>query len=125
MVFSIKQKIGQRAETLATQFLKNKGFSFIEANYRCQFGEIDIIMQDQDDIVFIEVRSRSRVDYGTAVESINKTKIKKLILTATHFLQKKKLLYRVHSRFDIVAIHYQALDLQLEWIKNAFPADLT
>lgn len=124
MVILHKQKLGQEAEKKARAFLEAKGLYFLDANYRCRFGEIDIVMQDKDDIVFVEVRSRSRRDYGTAAQSINKTKMKKLILTATHYLQRKKWLYRVHSRFDVVAIHYQVKDASLEWIRNAFTADM-
>lgn len=89
-------------------------------NYRTYHGEIDLIMQDQDDIVFVEVRIRHSVEYGNALESINKNKINKLIKTATHFLQWKKWLYKVNSRFDVIAIQPVKGVMQLEWIKNAF-----
>jgi putative endonuclease len=118
-----RQKQGKQAELNACEYLQAKGLRLLAQNYHCNHGEIDLIMQDQDDIVFIEVRSRNRVDYGNALESIKKNKINKLIKTATHFLQMKKWLYRVNSRFDIVVIHPIAGRLQLEWIKNAFTVD--
>ena len=115
-----RQQIGQNAEQEACKFLQAKGFRLLLQNYRCYHGEIDLIMQDQDDIVFVEVRSRHRLDYGNAFESINHSKMKKIIKTAMHFLQMKKWLDQVNSRFDVVAIHPVAGEMQLEWIKNAF-----
>jgi len=117
-----KQKIGDLAELEACQFLQAKGLRLLVKNYHCFFGEIDLIMQDQDEIVFVEVRSRSRIDYGTAAETIDDCKQSKLIKTATHFLQKKAWLYKVNSRFDIIAIHFKMGKLELEWIQNAFSA---
>ena len=111
---------GKEAEQKAALFLKEKGLHLLQSNYRCHYGEIDLIMKDKDHIVFVEVRFRHRTDYGNALESINKHKINKLIKTAPHFLQAKKWLYTVNSRFDIVTIHPAAKELQLEWLKNAF-----
>ena len=77
-------------------------------------------MQDRDHIVFVEVRLRSRTDYGNALESIGRSKINKLLKTATLFLQKNGWLNKVNSRFDVVVIHPVAGKLQLEWLKNVF-----
>lgn len=115
-----RQQTGKLAEDMALQHLEKQGLTMIARNYYCRHGEIDLIMQEKDDIVFVEVRKRSRLDYGTAFESVNKRKINKLIKTATHFLQTKKWLHKINSRFDIVAIHLVAGSQQLEWIKNAF-----
>lgn len=120
MSLSDKQQIGHSAEQKARLFLQTKGFRFIEQNYTCRYGEIDLIMSDKDDIVFVEVRSRSRVDFGHPAETINASKQAKLIKTATHFLQKKEWLYKVSSRFDIVALQLVADKWELDWIKNAF-----
>lgn len=122
MSLTDKQQSGQSAEQKARLFLQTKGFRFVEQNYTCRYGEIDLIMRDRDDIVFVEVRSRSRIDYGHAAETINGSKQTKLIKTATHFLQKKEWLYKVSSRFDIVALQLVAGKWQLDWIKNAFLA---
>ncbi|OGT42879.1 MAG: YraN family protein [Gammaproteobacteria bacterium RIFCSPHIGHO2_12_FULL_37_34] len=111
---------GKSAEQAACRFLRDKGLRLLQTNYRCYFGEIDIIMQDGNDIVFIEVRGRNHHDYGSALESINKSKIKKIIKTATHFLQRKKWLYKVANRFDVVTINRVTNQWQIAWIKNAF-----
>lgn len=114
------KKIGDAAELQALQFLLKNGLRLLRKNYRCYFGEIDLIMQEQDTIVFVEVRKRSRVDFGTAFDSVNAKKRHKLIKTATLFLQMNNWLYKVNSRFDIIAIQPKAGNMQLEWIKNAF-----
>lgn len=123
MVSFDKRQAGKQAEEQACRFLQENGLHLLLQNYHCRYGEIDLIMQDKDDIVFIEVRSRSRIEFGTALETIDKNKIKKLIKTATHFLQLKKWLYAVPSRFDIIAIQVIDGTIQLEWIKNAFSVD--
>ncbi len=115
-----RQQQGKLAEQRAYAFLQAKGLRLIKQNYRCPHGEVDLIMQDQDDMVFVEVRSRTSTDYGNALESVNKTKRIKLIKTALHFLQKTNLLYKMNSRFDIIAIHPVHGKMQLQWIKNAF-----
>src|SRR5205085_4218930 len=97
-----RRKIGQEAELYACQFLQAKGLVLLEQNYYCRQGEIDLIMQEQDDIVFVEVRRRNRIDYGNALESINKNKMTKLFKAAAHFLQKRGWSYKVNSRFDVI-----------------------
>lgn len=119
-----QQDIGRCAEREACDYLQAQGLRLVEQNYTCYHGEIDLIMQDQEDIVFVEVRRRGRVDYGNAIESITKTKMNKLIKTAKHFLQAKKWLDKVSSRFDVIAIHPIQGKMQLEWIKNAFWVDI-
>lgn len=121
---SYRKQFGKFSEHEACHFLQARGFILIQQNYFCRYGEIDLIMQDQDDIVFVEVRSRSRLDYGHAIETINHDKIKKLIKTGQHFLQARQWLYKVNSRFDVVAIHQIASKIQIEWVKNAFSVEI-
>ena len=118
-----RHEVGKEAELKACQFLQAKGLALLKQNYHCRYGEIDLIMQDRDDIVFVEVRSRSCTNFGSALESINNHKIKKLIKAALHFLQMKKWLYRFNSRFDVIAIQLIPNNMQLEWFKNAFLID--
>lgn len=111
-----KKQLGDIAETKACTFLQNKGLSLIDKNYRSRFGEIDLIMRDKNEVVFIEVRSRSYNTFGTAIESINKTKQQKVIRSAASYLQKKKWLDKVNYRFDVIGCS----PTNIEWIKNAF-----
>lgn len=114
--------IGSVAEASACQYLQTQGLVLIKKNYRCFHGELDLIMRDKTTLVFIEVRQRSRIDFGSAIESVNAIKIRKLIKAASHFLQQQDWLNRVDSRFDIVAIHPMNGKMQIEWVKNAFLA---
>ena len=111
-----KLHIGHLAEKKACDFLLAKGLHLIDRNYHCHCGEIDLIMHDKDDIVFIEVRSRMSSNYGSAIESINKNKQQKLIKSAKLYLQKRNWFEKVNCRFDVIGIS----QTHCEWIKNAF-----
>ena len=120
MTDTLKKQLGNRAEHQAALYLsEQQQMVVIEKNYRSQLGEIDLIMRDQEDIVFVEVRSRTHSTQNP-VESINKTKQKKIMRTAVHFLQHKKWLHKVNYRFDIISI----LNDDIEWIKNAFVSEI-
>jgi putative endonuclease len=120
---TLQKTIGNRAEAEALKFLTQKGLRLVEKNFQCLMGEIDLIMEDKEHIVFIEVRSRSRSTHGNAAESITPAKIRKIIKTATLYLQMKKWLYKVNSRFDVLAIDFTEQERQVTWLKNAFTAE--
>jgi putative endonuclease len=120
---STSRQIGLQAEEATQHFLEKKGLGLIQKNYTCYVGEIDLIMQDREDIVFVEVRYRTDLDYGDAIESITQSKITKLIRTAKHFLQEQGWLYQKNSRFDVVGCHGVEQNTEFEWIKNAFTVD--
>lgn len=115
-----RKKLGQKKELEARLYLQRMGLTLIAQNYHCRYGEIDLIMRDRDDIVFVEVRSRSRRDYGCASETVNQAKQRKLASTAMHFLQKYGWLYTVNCRFDVIAMQRINCEWRLEWIRNAF-----
>lgn len=112
--------LGSNAEQKALAYLLTQGMTAITTNFHSPFGEIDLIMKDKEDIVFVEVRSRSRLDYGSPLETITEHKQKKIIKTAIHFLQKRCWLYKVNSRFDVVAIQLINGKMQIKWLKHAF-----
>lgn len=114
-----KRTIGNLAEEKACQFLLAKGLILIARNFYCRCGEIDLIMRDRDDIVFIEIRSRVSSHFGNAIESIDKTKQKKLIRSAKFYLQQRNWYDKVNCRFDVVGLSTSGC----EWIKNAFLMD--
>lgn len=88
----------------------------ISQNYYCRYGEIDLIMSDQETLVFVEVRYRKHKDFGGAVASITRGKQSKLIKTAKHYLA--KLETQPYCRFDVVV--YEANSEHPEWIQDAF-----
>lgn len=109
-------KQGNAAEKLAATFLQQKGLSLIEKNFRCKYGEIDLIMQDGKTLVFVEVRLRSNANFGGAAMSINQAKQQKLSRTAEYYLQ---IYGNCACRFD--AILMQSTDINtIEWLQNAF-----
>lgn len=116
MVSYNSKGIGNNAEQEACRFLESKGFILLEKNYTCRVGEIDLIMQDLDDIVFVEVRFRKHDRYGLAIETIDGVKQRKLLRTANYFLQQNRWIDKRNCRFDVIAIQ----GCELEWIKNAF-----
>jgi putative endonuclease len=112
---------GPGAETLALQHLVAAGLSLRERNYRCRGGEIDLVMQEGDGLVFVEVRYRSSIRYGRAEETVTATKQARLATAASHYLQRHAV--NCPARFDVVAIHpATAGGHAVEWIRDAFGA---
>ena len=111
----LKSLLGQSAESRAEAFLQRHGLKLVARNWRCRFGEIDLVMQDGATLVFIEVRLRSRSDFGGAAASVTPAKQKQLLATARQYLAALKTL--PPCRFDVVALSGDAAP---EWIKNAF-----
>lgn len=110
------RNIGLQAERQARIYLESKGLEFIKANFSCRQGEIDLIMKDKEQIVFVEVKYRKNAIYGSGFEVVNKTKQKKLIVAAKHYLHKNQLTESISSRFDIISIDPN----NTQWLQNAF-----
>lgn len=112
---------GAWAESLACRHLLDQGLRLVTRNYRCRHGEIDLIMKDGETIAFVEVRLRSRTDYGTGAESIDGRKQARLVASAEHYLQRHTT-FSVACRFDVVSILESNKTHRLEWIRHAFSA---
>lgn len=108
---------GDDKERLAEDYLAAKHFTVIERNFLCKRGEIDLIMKDQDYLVFIEVRYRETQEFGGALASITAGKQKKLRRAAEYYLLKHFGNTPPPCRFDVVGIEGQD---EIMWIKNAF-----
>ena len=121
-LFSTK-KTGDDAERIAERFLLRHGLKLGARNYRCRHGEIDLIMQDSETLVFVEVRLRKplrgKVDFGGALASITASKQAKIIATAQHYLAGMKQL--PPCRFDVVLLNGLNVT-NVEWLKGAFEA---
>ncbi|HET6656016.1 MAG TPA: YraN family protein [Gammaproteobacteria bacterium] len=111
---------GDDAESLALRTLAARGLKLIERNYRCPMGEIDLICEDGDSLVFVEVRYRRNWNYGLAAETVNHRKQVKLIRTARQFLQRHRRWQDRPVRFDVVAIQGEGENMTLDWIPDAF-----
>lgn len=116
--FSNRATKGKVAEQLACDYLTENGLKFIDKNFHSRYGEIDLIMQHQNTLVFIEVRYRKNLNYGGAKESITPSKQQKIQKTALFYMQQKGREY--NARFDVIAMTGENLNLKIEWIKNAF-----
>jgi putative endonuclease len=108
---------GDDKERLAEEYLVAKHFTLIERNFICKRGEIDLIMKDQDYLVFIEVRYRETQEFGGALASITAGKQKKLRRAAEYYLLQHFGNTPPPCRFDVVGIEGQD---EIMWIKNAF-----
>lgn len=106
---------GAAAEERAARFLSARGLRVIARNYRCRFGEIDLIARDSDAVVFVEVRMRRSSVFGGAIASIDRRKQKKLTLTARHYLS--RLAVEPRCRFDAVLLD-GIDDERIEWLRD-------
>jgi putative endonuclease len=108
---------GQQAEARAADFLRARGLKILERNWRCRFGEIDLVARDADALVFVEVRLRGSRAHGGAAESINAAKRHRLTAAASQYLARAR--YAGPCRFDALLIEAEG---RIEWIRNAFDA---
>lgn len=114
------RQIGQAFEQQAYQYLKRHGLTLVCRNYHCRQGEIDLIMVDQDTLVFIEVRYRQASSHGTAVETVDHHKQEKLRTTAQHFLLHNPQYQHWNCRFDVIGLNKYQTETQIHWVPHAF-----
>jgi putative endonuclease len=108
-------------ELYAERYLIANGLSLLAKNYHSRQGEIDLIMKDNDCIVFVEVKYRKNNHFGGAISAVTYQKQQKIVKTAAFFLQQQKLNeYNTACRFDIIAIEGDANNPDTQWLKNAF-----
>ncbi len=115
-----RRDTGILGEKLAKDFLKKRGYRILETNYRCPEGEIDIIARQKDYLVFIEVRTKTSLEFGSPEESITPAKMARLRATASHFQQTHDNLPPLW-RIDVVAIelNQRGEPSRIELIENA------
>ncbi len=111
---------GKIGENITINYLVNKGYRIIESNYRNSIGEIDIIAQDKNIIVFIEVKTSSSLRFGRPKERINFYKINKIKNVALCYLKQNKLYDKVSIRFDCIEIVGDKLNYEIEHLENIF-----
>lgn len=93
---------------------------FVAANFRSRFGEIDLVMRQNELLVFAEVRLRNRQDYGGAAASVTFSKQQKIIASAGAFLHHHPEFSRCNCRFDVLALQASAQEWHVEWLPAAF-----
>ena len=109
------RKSGIDGENIAVEYLKKQGYAIMERNFSTKVGEIDIIAQDRDTIVFVEVKTRENAKFGQPIESITYQKVRSIIRTAQWYLTAKRK-HDCPCRFDVIEI----LRGEVTHTKNAF-----
>jgi putative endonuclease len=109
---------GQNAEHHALAYLRAQGLRWVASNYQARCGEIDLIMREDETLVFVEVRQRSSARFGGAGASITWSKQQKIIKTALCYMQHMRIQPTVMARFDVVT--FDGIPPTINWIKHAF-----
>jgi putative endonuclease len=111
--------LGEKGEDIAAAFLKKKGYNILFRNYKCSFGEIDIIAKHKKTLSFIEVKTRSTKKYGLPQEAVTSVKQAKISRVALEFVQRYKMENRA-ARFDVVSVQSLNDGYEVDLIENAF-----
>ena len=130
-----KHLLGQWAEQTALLFLQSQQYQYVNKNYHSRFGEIDLIVKRDNELVFVEVKARSAGSYAEACEVISYSQQRKIIKTAQFFLQRYPNYYNFDCRFDVICFDFpqklaktvqpdfSKLQYDQQWIQNAFTLD--
>lgn len=116
------KQIGDYGENVAAAYLEYKNYEILNRNYRIRGGEIDIIARDKNEcVVFVEVKTRTRTDYGLAMEYVNTKKQERIKSTAIKYTGRSD----ISMRFDIIEVYYEIISnkinvTKINHIKNAF-----
>lgn len=111
-------ELGKQGEALAVEFLQQKGYEILETNWTFQKAEIDIIAQKDSVLAIVEVKTRSSIDYGLPQDFVKPKKIQLLVKAVNEYVLVNDLDLEV--RFDIIAIHKEGAEFNLEHIEEAF-----
>jgi len=98
-----RQNLGQSGEDIAADFLSKKGYAILLRNYRCRYGEIDIIARKDEVLVFIEVKTRTDETFGSPAAAVTFRKQRQISKTAQYYLAERNL-FDASARFDVVSI---------------------
>ena len=111
-------ELGKFGEEFAVAFLQNKGYEILETNWTFQKAEIDIIAKKENTLAIVEVKTRSSIDFGLPQDFVKPKKIQLLVKAVNEFVIANDL--EVDVRFDIIAIHKEGTEYNLEHIEEAF-----
>lgn len=109
---------GKKGEFIAKEYLISKDYNILDLNYRNKIGEIDIIALDKSTLVFIEVKTRTSINFGYAYEAVNRKKQEKIIYCSHLYIKQKRLMdYQI--RYDIIEV-YLTSNIKINHIENSF-----
>jgi putative endonuclease len=109
---------GRKGEETAARYLAGRGYTILARNYRYRKAEIDLIVRKGNLLVFVEVKTRSRQDYGFPEDAVSARKIQLFLRTADEYIYRTKWAYDL--RFDIIAIQVKGLEYEVYHIEDAF-----
>ncbi|MDK2904536.1 MAG: putative endonuclease [Eubacteriaceae bacterium] len=113
------RKKGNQGELIAEVFLKNQGYRIRDKNYFKKSGEIDLIVEKGQYIIFVEVKFRNNLDYGYPREAVTVSKQKKILKTALWYIKEKRL-DQFGFRFDVIEIYFENGQQRINHLENAF-----
>ena len=122
-MLTARQQSGRRAEELAAEFLRARGFEILQRNFLRRLGELDLVARGAGVLVIAEVRTRASSAYGGAAASVDRRKQRRITRAASQLLQQRADLARLPVRFDVIVVrdpHGEAP--RIEWIQYAFEA---
>lgn len=123
---NVRRRLGNHGEIIAARFLEAKGYKVLAHQFKTREGEIDLIVERDDEIVFVEVKTRKNFNFGFPEESINKSKLNRMVLAGQTYLEQKQTPSR-QFRLDVVAVillpnkpeeieHLEGVDIEsLQW----------
>lgn len=117
---------GERGETLVAEYLRQRGFIITERNYHSRYGEIDIIAESREYILFVEVKTRKVGSLASPREAVDYHKRKKIALTASVYLSKAET--ELQPRFDVAEVVFSGAEgreeYKINYIENAFAPEV-
>lgn len=120
---SERSNVGKYGETLVANFLKKQGNIIVRRNYNSRYGEIDIVAENEEYILFVEVKTRKSGSIISPADAVSHAKQKRIVLTAKEFISKLRV--GANYRFDVAEVFYHIdengqFKASLNYIKNAF-----
>ncbi|MFC1750748.1 YraN family protein [Pseudomonadota bacterium] len=112
-----KNLLGQQGENQAKKYLKNKGYSFLSQNFQTKLGEIDLIFQHNNTVVFVEVKTRKNTTQGLPQEAVTPHKLKKITKVAQQYINLESLNH-LPARIDVVAIDHSSTPSKITHLEN-------
>ncbi len=114
-----KHIVGIEGENIASKYLEDLGYKIIERNFMCKTGEIDIVAFDlkKEELVFVEVKTRSNYSYGTPAEAVTNIKQKHIYKTARYYIHLHNL-YELYTRIDVIEILLKNNSYKLNHLKQ-------
>lgn len=114
-----KHKIGIYGEDKAVEYIKRIGYKIIQRNFRCKVGEIDIITKDKDELVFIEVKTRTSIKYGKPIEAVDAIKKKHMYKSIQYYLINEKIEHDF-IRIDAIEVYLRNGICVINHLKQIF-----